>query len=323
MVGGGIVSTLGVVVGQAGPWAWLSFVVASFVALLSGYSYVKLAKHYGEGGGAFTFLRKIDADGFAGGLSWVLIGGYVLTNAVYASTFGKYLGEVVGLGPWFPRVMAVTIVAAFVALNLRGAGAAGRVEVVLVWFKLVVLAGLAAWGLGRWDVPAISQGVTDAGPLTGLADAASVFIAFEGFQWLTYDYDELNAPDKTLPRVVMSSIVVVTALYVAVAIGVAMLLGADTVVEHGEVTLALASREAAGVVGLVIVTIAAAFSTGSAIHATLFSTARLASLVAENRELPAVFDHHNGAGVPVRAVLALGGCRVCGHRHAVHVGAGR
>jgi amino acid transporter len=141
MVGGGIVSTLGVVVGQAGPWAWLSFVVASFVALLSGYSYVKLAKHYGEGGGAFTFLRKIDADGFAGGLSWVLIGGYVLTNAVYASTFGKYLGEVVGLGPWFPRVMAVTIVAAFVALNLRGAGAAGRVEVVLVWLKLVVLAG--------------------------------------------------------------------------------------------------------------------------------------------------------------------------------------
>lgn len=34
MIGGGIFSTLGVVVGIAGPWAWLSFAVAS-VALVA------------------------------------------------------------------------------------------------------------------------------------------------------------------------------------------------------------------------------------------------------------------------------------------------
>ena len=60
MVGGGIYSTLGVVISIAGGWAWLSFVVAGLIALAAGYSYVKLAAHYGEGGGAFTFLREID-----------------------------------------------------------------------------------------------------------------------------------------------------------------------------------------------------------------------------------------------------------------------
>lgn len=93
MVGGGIFSTLGVVIGVAGAWAWLSFAAAGLIALVAGYSYVKLADHYDEGGGAFIFLREINAEGFAGSLSWVLIVGYVLTNAVYAFTFGQCLGQ--------------------------------------------------------------------------------------------------------------------------------------------------------------------------------------------------------------------------------------
>jgi len=40
MVGGGIFSTLGVVVAISGAWAWLSFFVAGLIALAAGYSYV-------------------------------------------------------------------------------------------------------------------------------------------------------------------------------------------------------------------------------------------------------------------------------------------
>ena len=57
-----------VVVGITRSWAWLSFVAVGFIVLTTGYSYVKLTTHYGEGGGAFTFLREINADGFAGSL---------------------------------------------------------------------------------------------------------------------------------------------------------------------------------------------------------------------------------------------------------------
>ena len=64
MVGGGIFSTLGVVVGIAGAWTWLSFVAAGLIALAAGYSYVKLTAYYGDGGGAFTFLRKINVHDF-------------------------------------------------------------------------------------------------------------------------------------------------------------------------------------------------------------------------------------------------------------------
>lgn len=307
MVGGGIFSTLGVVIGIAGAWAWLSFLVAGVIALAAGYSYVQLAKLYGEGGGAFTFLREVDAEQFAGSLSWVLIVGYVLTNAVYAFTFGEYLGHVVGLGPWFPRAAAVAIVALFIGLNLRGAGEAGGVEIFLVWFKLIVLVGLAGWGLARWNPPMLSQGVSNSGIGAALFGAASVFMAYEGFQLLTYDYDDIEDPDRTLPRAVLPAIFVVIGVYIAVALGTPMLIGADRVVENQEVALSVAGREALGTAGLWIVTVAAAFSTGSAINSTLFATARLAHVVARGGELPRSVDHTNGAGVPDRAVIGLGG----------------
>jgi len=306
MIGGGIFSTLGVVVAIAGAWAWLSFVVAGLIALAAGYSYVKLAGHYGEGGGAFTFLREINEPGFAGSLSWVLIVGYILTNAVYAFTFGQYLGHMAGLGPWFPRLVAVAVTGVFVVLNLRGVGEAGSVEVFLVWFKLVVLVGLAGYGVYQWQPGMLSQGVEPAGITAALFGAATVFMAYEGFQLLTYDYEDIRDPGRTLPRAVLSAIIVVIGVYVLVALGTVMLVGAGQVVEHQEVALAIAGREAFGTTGLWLVTVAAAFSTGSAINATLFATARLAHTVAEDDELPAAFDHVNSSGVPDRAVVGLG-----------------
>jgi amino acid transporter len=212
----------------------------------------------------------------------------------------------VGLGPWFPRAAAVAILAVFIGLNLRGVGEAGGVEVFLVWFKLVVLVGLAGWGLSWWDPPMLSRGIPEAGVGAALFGAASVFMAYEGFQLLTYDYEDIDSPRTTLPRAVLSAIVVVIAVYVAVALGTAMLVGADQIVKHQEVALALAGQRALGTLGLVLVTIGAAFSTGSAINSTLFATARLAHKVAEGGELPPVLEHTNRSGIPDRAVVSLG-----------------
>ncbi len=306
MVGGGIFSTAGVVIAIAGSWAWLSFVTAGLVALATAYSYAQLAARYGESGGSFAFLREVKANQVAGSLAWILIGGYVLTNSVYAYTFGVYLAEVVDLGSWFPHVAAGSILALFIALNLRGIGQVGGVEVFLVWVKLSVLVGLAAFGLARWEPSLLSEGTEHGGLLPAIFGAASIFMAYEGFQLLAYDYDDIDQPNKTLPRALLSSVAVVTLVYVAVVLGVPMLIGAGDVIDHKEVALAIAGKEALGVTGLVLVTIAAAFSTGSAINATLFATARLARDVANAKELPDALGRTNSRDIPATAVITLG-----------------
>ena len=46
----------------------------------------------------------------------------------------------------------------------------------------------------------MNQGVPDAGIGAALFSAASVFMAYKGFQLLTYDYEDLTNPRMTLPR---------------------------------------------------------------------------------------------------------------------------
>ena len=308
MVGGGIFSVLGVVIDLAGSWAWLSFVIAGLIALATGYSYIQLASSFGEGGGAFTFLREEHHRGFAGSLSWVLIVGYVLTISVYAFTFGHYLGHVLGLSGWFDRVAAAGIVTLLVGVNLVGVGEASWLEVFTVWGKLIVLLGLAGIGLWWFHPDAVEYEAASPGGLGGaLVGAASVFMAYEGFQLLTYDYEDIRKPKKTLRIAVLSAIVAVIGIYIVVTLGAASLVGAGEVVKHKEVALADAGQAALGTTGMVLVSIAAAFSTASAINATLFATARLSERVAEDGELPRFFEKKNGHGIPGRAVVCLGG----------------
>lgn len=307
MVGGGIFSVLGVVIGLAGAWAWLSLTLAGIVALATGYSYIQLASRFGEGGGAFTFLRHDHLKQTAGSLSWILIMGYVLTISVYAFTFANYVCDVAHLPAWTSRPMAGAVVALLLGVNLLGVGQAAWLEIITVWGKLLVLVGLAGIGLWFFKPQHIAYADSSPGGWAGvLIGSASIFMAYQGFQLLTYDYDDIDHPQTTLKRAIISAIVVVIVVYILVALGAASLAGADQIVEHKETALAVAGQAAMGLPGKILVSVAAAFSTASAINATLFATARLSRTIADDHELPAWLDHKNSHGLPDRAVILLG-----------------
>ena len=306
MVGGGIFSVLGVVIAVAGQWAWLSLVLAGLIALASAYSYAHLAVHFDAGGGAFTFLRRLGQPAFAASLAWLLILGYILTVSVYAFTFGHYLAHALSLGAWFPRFSALLVIGVLTWINLRGVGESSLVEIVTVWGKLLVLCGLALVGLLHWAPTQLTAGVAPAPATHALAGAAAIFMAYEGFQLLTYDYEEIRDAPRLLPLASISAVLAVIVVYVLVALGATMLVGAGTLVEQKEIALSIAGQRALGLTGLVLVTIAAAFSTASAINATLFSTARLMRDVAAQRELPPLLRHENRQQVPDNAVIGIG-----------------
>ena len=309
MVGGGIFSAIGVVAAAAGSWAWLSFLLAGLIALATGHSYVALAAEFEEGGGAFEYLRRVEYPRVAGNLSWVLLVGYVLTMAVYAFTFGHYVGEVAGLAPWLVRALAAAIVAVLMGVNLLGVGQTSWLEIVTVWGKLVVLIALAAFGLWMWHPENLARSGETAGLggnlLGAVGGAGAIFMAYEGFQLLSYDYNEIANPKRTLRIGTYSAIVAVIVIYVVVTLGAQSLVGSDMLIAQREVALAAAGEAAAGLAGKIAVSVAAGLSTASAINATLFSTARLARTVARDAELPRAFCHENRNGVPDRALYVL------------------
>jgi len=307
MVGGGIFSVLGIIVGIAGQLAWLSFLIAGFIALISAYSYSQLSIKYKKSGGAFTFLNEINHKGIAGSLSWILIIGYILTISVYAFTFGHYVAHVFNFGSWFPRVLAFSIIAILALVNLRGVSDSSKVEIFTVWGKLFILLGLAIVGIIHWSPEQLTQGIEPKSWDAAIIGAATIFIAFEGFQLLSYDYNDIKNPEKTLPMATISAVFAVIFIYIVVALGATMLVGADTLIQEKEVALSIAGKQAFGITGLILVTIAAAFSTGSAINATLFSTGRLMETVAKKKDLPNIFIKENEARIPYYAILIIAG----------------
>ncbi|MEN7536071.1 APC family permease [Aurantiacibacter flavus] len=297
MIGGGIFSTLGVVISVAGQWAWVSFLLGGIVALASGHSYSALTRQIGEPGGSYAYLRALGWDRSATAVAWVLVAGYTLTVAVYAVTFGSYAANAFGAPHWVALAAALAAIAALAGINLWGASESTVFELIAVTGKLIILLGLALLGLWHWAPEKLmletSQPVGLGHALVGMG---VVFMAYEGFQLLSYDYDEMRNPARTIRIAMPLAIAMTTMTYIVVAVGAGMLAGADQIVEHEEVALAIAGREALGLAGFIAVSVAATFSAGSAINATVFATARLADQVAQDGEMPALFakrDRHN------------------------------
>lgn len=299
MIGGGIFSTLGVVISVAGQWAWLSFLLGGVVALASGHSYAALTRQIGKPGGSYSYLMELGWRRSARILAWVLVIGYVFTVSVYAVTFGSYAAFVLGAPAWVKLAAAVSAIVILAGVNLMGASQATLLEKVAVWGKLTILLGLAVLGLAHWDPQQLvvdpAQEVSLGGAIVGMG---VVFMAYEGFQLLSYDYDEMRHPSRTIAVAMPAAIIVTTVTYVVVALGAAMLAGASEIVAREEVALAIAGREALGTFGFIAVSIAAVFSAGSAINATVFATARLAQSAAEDGEMPQIFARKDESGVP-------------------------
>lgn len=303
MIGGGIFSVLGVTVDLAGHLAFAAFLAGGAIAMLTAHAYARLALRSGRSGGPFAYLREEGHETGAAWVAWLLVAGYVFALAVYAFTFGHYLAHALGAPLVVARLAGVAVLLAFLAVNLRGVTASGLTEDLVVAVKLLVLGGIALVGLGMVSGERLSP-LDDRGLLGVLLGAALIFVAYEGFELLPYDYDDLDDPPRTLPRALYLSVALVALVYVAVTLASQMLVSDRLLAEQKEVAFALVGQQGLGAFGLWAATVAALFSTGSAINATLFSTARLIRDVSVAGELPERLGQER-RGLPATAIVSI------------------
>ena len=202
-----------------------------------------------------------------------------------------------GSGRGAARLLSVAVVVGFLLVNLRGVTLSSLTEDVVVVTKLVVLLGIAVIGMASFDVdrldPLVGSGV--GGVVLG---AATVFFAYEGFELICYDRDDMADPERTLPRSLYLSVVVVGVVYVAVTIGAQMLVPDAVLVAGKEAAFIEVGRAALGEAGRWAAIVGAVFATGSAINATLFSTARLVRDAAASGEVPSALGRESH-GLPI------------------------
>ncbi len=303
MIGGGIFTVLGETIRIAGHLAFLCFVLAGALAAVTAHSYAGLAHRTGQSGGPDLFLREEGHPELAAVTSWILVLGYIVALAVYAFTFGHYLESVTGGGELMARAASAAVLGVFLVVNLRGVGASSLTEDAIVLVKVLILVTIAGIGMWSWSSTRLEP-LTDVGIGGVLVGAGSIFVAYEGFELLAYDYDDFEQPDRNLPRAMYLSVGVVVAIYVMVTLGAQMLVSDELIVAQREVAFAAVGEQALGVTGRALAVGGAVLATSSAINATLFSTSRLVRDLTTRDELP-VYLGRTRRDLPTTAMWLL------------------
>ena len=307
MIGGGIFSVLGVAIALAGNLAFACFILGAILAGATAWSYAGVTRRTGTSGGPFVQLRRHGHGELAAWLLWLLVFGYMVAMAVYSFTFGRYAAAAVGLDVSGARVLSVLIIAAFLAVNLRGVRLSALTEDVVVLAKLLLLAGIAAIGVAQFSSARLSP-LASNGPTGLFLGAATVFFAYEGFELISYDRDDTRDPDRTVPRALLLSVAIVATIYVAVTLGAQMLVSNDAIMAEKEVAFVAVGRAALGEPGRWLAIGGALLATASAINATLFSAARLVRDAAACHELPRRLGReHRGVPLAALAFIAVTG----------------
>lgn len=149
MVGAGIFALLGQAALVAGADTYLAFVIGGVIAMLSGYSFARLAARYPKAGGVTEYFDAAFGNGpLAGTLSLIYLLALVVSTAMIAKAFGAYAASLCFASSH--RIVidsfASAIVVSLFLLNLTGSELVGRAELLLVALKLMILAVLIVAG---------------------------------------------------------------------------------------------------------------------------------------------------------------------------------
>ncbi|MFF7750616.1 amino acid permease [Streptomyces sp. NPDC007971] len=235
-LGTGIFVVLGNAVPEAGPAVTLAFVIAGLTALFSALSYAELAGSIPVAGSSYSYAYATLGELVAWVCGWCLVLEYGVSVAAVAVGWGEYLNELLdgtigvtipsalssapGEGHGIINLPALIVVLLAMVFLLGGARESARANTIMVCVKIAALVLFCAVGFmgfksGNYRdfMPLGMSGVSAAG--------ATLFFSYIGFDAASTAGEEAKNPKRDLPRAIMLSLIIVTALYVLVA-GVAV-----------------------------------------------------------------------------------------------------
>jgi amino acid transporter len=288
MVGGGIFAVLGLAVQLAHGGTPIAFALGGIVALVTAYSYAKLSITYPTQGGTVEFLNQAFGPGiFTGGLNVLLWLSYIVMLSLYAYAFGSYGASFFAesIQPMWKHILTSAAVVLFTGLNILGAKTVGRSESYIVALKVAILCVFLGVGLWSVNVQQLAPAAWSA-PMQLVAGGMIIFLAYEGFELIANTAENVRNPRRTLPLAYFSAVGFVICLYILVSLVTVGNLSVASIVAAEDYALAEAARPFLGTIGFAMIAAAALLSTGSAINATLYGTARISYVIAKEGELP-------------------------------------
>ena len=311
-LGTGIFVVLGEAVPVAGPAVILSFVLAGVTALFSALAYAEMAGMIPASGSAYSYSYATIGEFMAWVCGWCLMLTYGVSVAAVGVGWGQYINELLHLttglslpgavlaGPLEGGLVnlpaALVVVLSMFAL-LAGVRESSRANAVMVVVKVAILVMFVAIAItavqdGNFApfMPMGMAGVSAAG--------ATLFFSYIGFDSASTASEEAKNPQRDLPRAIMFSMVLVTAIYCLVAFAAVGALDWTGFVD-GETSLAGILTMVTGTpVWAVIFAAGAVLALASVVLVVLYSQTRILYAMSRDGLIPKAFSTVDAKGTP-------------------------
>ena len=314
VIGSGIWLVPGAVLRNTGGDPGLALVVwlvGGVFSMLGALTFAELGAMYPESGGSYTYVREAFGPLPAFLLGWTL---FLAINtgsiATLAVAFANYTGEFATLGNGGRKVVAIAMIAAVAAVNIRGTRHAAAVQNWSTGGKVAAILALAASSLilGSGGPTTVSRAFTvpvSGSVLSGAGVALlGVLWAYEGWVNVTNSAGEARDPQRTFARGIIIGTAALVAIYLMANVGYLVALGPDRV--------AGSSRVAADAVRALFGPVAAKL-VGAAVLVSVFSATNGLSLTSPRTFFAMARDGvffsklaqvHPRFGTPAVAILA-------------------
>ncbi|MFD8561836.1 amino acid permease [Streptosporangium canum] len=322
-LGTGIFVILGQAVPKAGPAVVAAFVLAAITALFSALSYAELAGTIPVSGSSYSYAYATLGELVAWVCGWCLMLEYAVSVAAVAVGWGEYLNHFLqDLFGWeLPasiihspgnqggviNLTAILIVVLATWLLLRGASESATANVIFVMIKIAVLVFFCVVAFTAFDTgnlaPFAPMGVA------GITAAASqVFFSYIGFDAASTAGEEAKNPKRDLPLAIILSLVIVTIVYVAVALAaVGAMPWQQFDPNTTEASLALIADLATGSTWAgIIISFGAVIAIASVVLTVLYGQTRILFAMSRDGLIPKIFEKVNPRRqVPVANTLIV------------------
>jgi len=230
ILGTGVYALTGDVAAEVGGAAWLPFLVAFLIAMVTAFSYLELVTKYPQAAGAALYTHKAFGIHFATFLVAFIVMCSGITSASTASRFfasNFFKGFGLDWGTTGIVLVAVLFMVIVATVNLRGVGESVKLNVVLTIVEvtglmLVIFVGL--WAFTRGGDVDFSRVIAfdtaeNKNAFLAVTTATSLaFFAMVGFEDSVNMAEETKDPVKIFPKMLLSGLGIAGVVYIVVAI---------------------------------------------------------------------------------------------------------
>ncbi|MDD1508141.1 APC family permease [Pseudomonas sp. CNPSo 3701] len=229
VLGAGVYALAGVIAGEVGGAVWVALLVALGFALLTAGSYAELVTKYPHAGASAVFAARA----YKSPLVSFLVGFCMLAAAVTSAAglslafAGDYLAAFVDIPAHVAALVFLVVIGLLNARGIRESLSANLVMTTIELSGLLLVIVAAAWFLrgGEGDFSRVVEFKAGVNPAYAVLGAALLaFYSFVGFETSANLAEEIRDVRKTYPRALFGALLIAGAIYMAVAIGAAVVM---------------------------------------------------------------------------------------------------